>query len=205
MYNGSEVDLRAPLFIKAREGGIIYRERSEILEMLRSRVEGIAHNLGEDFVQREEEEAQKIGNWSSYKGWPEDGPEKALAVYSDKSPSEKFVELAWDKALEWLSSLVPKGSIEHMSIEESVVGIPHSNVEDDVERTGMDLSTNSGFPFVGRWFPSRVLTGEAYARAKEAFDYYLNLAKRLKEDLNHPGAFHEMYAISGQRLVQKVE
>jgi hypothetical protein len=154
----------------------------------------------------EDEQAKDIGEWSTFLRWSEDGPKKAVAVYSDKTPPGHFDELAFARALEHVAAQVKSQTIEISSIEKAIHGTQTSDPGDIVE-TGLDTTTNSGYPYFNPgWAPDPEGSGSENTDKSKAYEYAKAEAERLLRETNEESApVPHFIAVSFQRLVQKGE
>lgn len=205
METGSDVDLRTPFYAKRGTKGLQYPNRRIVIDILIDLMKGIQVDgtLGGYLSEMENEQMASIGPQSMYLPYSQDGVEKAKAVYSNKTWSRKFNKKAWGRALERFASLVQSQSIGRLSIQEAVHGI-RKGVDDELT-DGMDTDTNSGLPFaISPWYPKESLTSAKKAEVQEAFDWYMRVSQDIVQSAEEgTPLIPVMYALAGQRLVQK--
>jgi hypothetical protein len=207
MERGLVTDMRTPFYGSRKGGQFTTPPREEIVSILD---EGIARaHKDETFIEEvllplEEDQKQDIGPWSPYDPWSQDGPKKARAVYSDKS-STQLNKVALDKALDRLQSLVPTQSLNPISLEIAIHGLPKGEGAEGDISLGLEKGTNSGAPyFLPVWYPSPTMGRATKSEVLEAYNYYLRLSKDVIQGAQTPGFKTPLqFAVAFQRLVQK--
>nr|QQM16293.1 putative replicase [Betsystermes virus] len=208
--NGSNVDLRSPFFsAKTEEKGKsvrIYKPRDEIIrgmwEVMKSvDLKDLPVKFRELIITTEESQASSIGPQSPYLPFNLDMEDKISAVYSDKPRSDKLNDRALQRAIDRVSSLLPSQSIGMTPIE---VAINASRVNPrDIDDEGMDVTTNSGLPYVkSPWKPTSTQDNLSRRDSQLAYEEILSRSANMLESLKQ-GIPYELWAIAAKRLTQK--
>jgi hypothetical protein len=209
LLQGSTTDLRTPFFSKRNsKGKIVNTDRATIVgqfdDLVAQAMGGHPKSEFYDVLMRlEKEQREKIGPTSQCLPWPEDGPTKVSAVFSDKRPGRNFDERAWKRAGDRQQSQIPSQSCNLLSYEEAITGSSNTESED-----GMTTSTNSGLPFaINPWKPNDDMDEK---KREEVTIAYKWITRRVKELLPYlKGREHttavlpEWWSVAGQRLVSK--
>jgi hypothetical protein len=203
------LDARSPFGGRRVGDKFVYPERKVFVDDLRSRIKEVSSGdpqLDRIISRVEEGQAADIGEWSTFLRWSEDGPKKAVAVYSDKEPSSYFDERAFERALEHLHSQVRSQTIDISTIEKAIHGTQTSDPGDVIE-TGLDTTTNSGYPYFNPgWAPDPEGLNSDNSDKQKAYEYAKSEAERLLRESNDQSAsVPHFIAVSFQRLVQKGE
>jgi hypothetical protein len=209
MWNGNEVsDLRTPLFSDKVGGKLVHKSYTAILEEFDDIFDTVMNQLGkvDDYLRgliedMESGQRKKVGSKSLHFGWPKDGPDKVEALYSTKKPGDGFSRAAWDLALVETAKLVPSNSVNFISKEEAINGIPTgSNVQGQIDMVGMDTTTNSGLP--GVTSPYKPSEDQKPAQREQSALVYENIMSEVErlEPLLRRGEVPHWVALVGQRL-----
>jgi hypothetical protein len=194
--------LRTIFFSKLVDGKRVYPDRKDIVESFQPDFtkSGLNGQQVDVLQQVEDNERNNISEMSTYPSWFVDGPAKAAAVYSDKSVSAKFQPEAWKQALNRLDSQLSSFDMYILSFDEAL----HGAQKPDSSAKGMDLSTNSGYPFwLSHWWPNDDTDPKMLAQVTAAAKWYETRAKEVLNLCNKPNVIPEWVATAGQRLVQK--
>jgi hypothetical protein len=190
-----------------REGEkFVYRDREEIASILDSKIKGVSSgdtSLDEVLRNVEVDQRGEMGPWSTFLPWSEDGPKKAVAVYSDKSYSEALDGKALSNALEWVQTMAKTQSVSLQSIDRAIEGTKSG--DEVLSPTGLDTTTNSGYPyFSSGWRPTEAGLNSENTELAEVYQYHKEQAQKWLNESNAPdGAIPEWIAVSFQRLTQK--
>jgi hypothetical protein len=206
LERGNTIDARTPFFGTRRGEKFVYREREEIASILDSKIQGVSSgdtSLDEVLQNVEMDQRKDIGPWSMFLPWSEDGPKKAVAVFSDKTYSDAFDDKALSNALQWVQTMAKTQSVQPTSIDQAIEGTKSG--DDELSPTGLDTTTNSGYPyFSSGWRPTTEGPKSDNPDLAQVFRYHKEQAEKWLNECNAPrGAIPEWVAVSFQRLVQK--
>lgn len=156
------------------------------------------------YYKTEEDQLENIGPKSKFLPWPDDGPEKIAAVMCDKPKRLGFNQSAWLKALSAVASVLPKGSVHPITIEEALKGMGGQ------PKYALDPTTSGGSPgWVGDWANTSRMNEETPNNIARLVQYRWILAQsRAIVKASQSGGPDELIPLSwigtcSQRLVQK--
>jgi hypothetical protein len=206
LERGNVIDARTPFFGERRGEKFHYRDREEIAAILDEKIKGISSgdtDLDEVLRNLEMDQRRDLGPWSQFLPFSQDGPKKAVAVYTDKSYSETLDGKSLERSLEWEMSLVKQQSVQPTSIDVAIHGTQSG--DDVLSPTGLDTTTNSGYPyFSSHWAPSDDGLNADNEELAEVLQYHRKKSQELLSECNASGgSIPAWVAVTFQRLVPK--
>lgn len=199
MEKGNRKDDRTPFYRTTSWSKLV-----KVLNLLSRKRNGrfsfYPKGFDEAFQEVENDQLSNVGPKSVFLPWTLDGPEKLRAVMSDKPRLPGFNMEAWERALDWVASWLPKSSVAPISIEEAIKGMGGN------AKFALDTNTNSGYPgWVRKWYTTDPAEKtEARVLAQE---YAIRRARSLVTAAKHGTAWNDIetdwVGTTSQRTVSK--
>lgn len=199
MAKGNKADVRTPIYLHLPREEVL-RGYDHVMEKnAASYTEGFTPDFPAVFKEVEEAQRANVGPQSMYLPWTLDGPNKLMAVMSDKPPKQGLNSDAYRKALQDVASLLPPGKIKRLSVEEAIKGMGGNPTY------ALDTSTNAGFPSWVRGWGQQPAPGDSNNARGQALDGIRRRCNSVLEYVDsHNGLLNLTWiGTASQRLVQK--
>lgn len=202
LEKGNLLDDRTPFYIKTSRKTYKSMLWSEIVRGS-NKFRGLVPGSGQILLDVEASQLENFGPQSQFLPWSEDGDDKVEAVMSDKPIKPELNRTAMKKALKHISSLLPRGSIHKVSLDETVSFLGGNPV------SALDPTKNSGaFSWISNW-GRKTADGKSFRDKLQArvVDDIMTRAKQILRRIDSGESWKAIYlpfaATASQRTVSK--
>lgn len=202
MEQGSREDDRTPIYQRSPRSSVkaLLNDRIDKFVTSSTSTRAVFEPYVRSWTEVEQDQSENWGPQSQFLPWTADGPLKLAAVMTDKRVKSGLNNRALHQALDWVSKLLPFGSIHAISVDEAIRGMGGN------AKFALDTTTNAGYPsWVRDWYiksdakrtVARVETVEYVSARARA------LCETAKTSSSYKDVVTDFVGTASQRTVQK--